>query len=73
DDIQEITEELEKSEELDGEKFKQKLNDWFQTHFATHDSRLHALAHLINHEVVCESTMKTMIRNAKNALLGKTG
>ena len=71
DDIQDITEEYEKAAELDDDKFKQKLNDWFQNHFKTHDSRLHALAHLINHEVVCESTMKTMIQKAKNALLGK--
>ena len=71
DDIQDITEAYEKASELDDEGFKQRLNDWFKIHFATHDSRLHALAHLINHEVVCETTMKTMIRNAKNALLGK--
>jgi hemerythrin len=71
DDIQDITEAYEKASELDDEGFKQRLNDWFKIHFATHDSRLHALAHLINHEIVCESTMKTMIRNAKNALLGK--
>ena len=71
DDIQDISEEFENSTELDGEKFKKKLNDWFQIHFATHDSRLHALAHLINHEVVCESTMKTMIQDAKNTLLGR--
>jgi hemerythrin len=73
DDIQEITEEYEKAAKLDDEMFKQKLNDWFQLHFQTHDSRLHGLAHLVNHQVVCESTMKTMIRNAKNALLRKTG
>ena len=73
DDIQDITEDFESATGLDDEKFKQKLNDWFQIHFQTHDSRLHGLAHLINHKVVCESTMKTMIRNAKNALLGKIG
>ena len=73
DDIQEITEAYEKASELDDEGLKQRLNDWFQIHFATHDSRLHALAHLINHEVVCESTMKTMIMKAKNTLLGKRG
>jgi hemerythrin len=71
DDIRDITDEFEKDDELNADRFKQKLNDWFQIHFSTHDSRLHNLAHLINHEVVCESTMKTMIRNAKNALLGK--
>ena len=73
DDIQEITEAYEKASELDDDGLKQRLNDWFQIHFATHDSRLHALAHLINHEVVCESTMKTMIMKAKNTLLGKRG
>jgi len=78
DDIRDITEEFESTDfgsatELDAEKFKQKLNDWFQIHFSTHDSRLHGLAHMIDHHPVCESTMKTMIRNAKNALLGKTG
>ncbi len=78
DDIQDITEEYESTDfesaaELDNDKFKQKLNDWFQLHFATHDSRLHGLAHLINHEVVCESTMKAMIQKAKNVLLGKSG
>ena len=73
DDIQEITEAYEKASELDDEGLKQRLNDWFQIHFATHDSRLHALAHLINHEVVCESTMKAMIQDAKNVLLGRRG
>ena len=71
DDIQDITEAYEKASELDDEGLKQRLNDWFKIHFATHDSQLHALAHLINHEIVCESTMKAMIRNAKNTLLGK--
>jgi len=72
DDIRDITEEFEQASELDSDMFKQKLSDWFQVHFGTHDARLHGLAHLIDHEPVCESTMKTMIRNAKNALLGKT-
>ena len=73
DDIRDITEEFERATVLDEQKFKEKLNNWFQLHFSTHDSRLHGLAHLIDHEPVCESTMKTMIRNAKNALLRKTG
>jgi len=72
DDIRDITEEYEQASELDAARFKQKLNDWFQLHFSTHDARLHGLAHLIDHEPVCESTMKTMIRNAKNTLLGRT-
>lgn len=73
DEIRDITEEFERATVLDEQKFKEKLNNWFKLHFSTHDARLHGLAHLIDHEPVCESTMKTMIRNAKNALLGKTG
>ena len=73
DEIRDITEEFEDATVLDEKKFKKNLNNWFQLHFSTHDSRLHGLAHLIDHQPVCETTMKTMIRNAKNALLGKTG
>jgi len=72
DEIQDIREEFESAAALDTEKFKQKLNNWFQLHFSTHDARLHGLAHLIDHAPVCESTMKTLIQNAKNALLRKT-
>ena len=73
DDIRDITDEFEAATELDDQKFKQKLNDWFQLHFKTHDSRLHNLANLISHDTVDETTMKAMIRKAKNTLLGKTG
>lgn len=73
DDIRDITEKFERSTELHENEFKQSLNNWFQHHFSTHDSRLHSLAHLVDHQPVCESTMKAMIRNAKNALLRKTG
>ena len=73
DDIRDITEEFETAAELDDEKLKQRLNDWFQLHFKTHDSRLHNLANLVSHEQVDESTMKSLIRKAKNTLLRKTG
>ena len=73
DEIYDIAAEFESTAELDDQKFKQRLNDWFQNHFKTHDSRLHKLANLMSHDQVDESTMKTMIRNAKNVLLGRTG
>ena len=73
DDIRDIADEFENAIELDDEQFKHKLNDWFQSHFKTHDSRLHKLLNLMSHEQVDESTMKKLIRNAKNALLRKTG
>jgi hemerythrin len=73
DEIREIAEDFEDSTELDNQRFKQRLNDWFQMHFKTHDSRLHKLTNLISHDRVSESTIKSMIRNAKRSLLGKTG
>ncbi len=71
DDIRDIADEYENAAELDDQKFKQRLNDWFQLHFKTHDSRLHKLAKLVSHDHVDETTMRAMIRKAKNALLRK--
>ena len=73
DEIRDISDDFENAAELDEEKFKQRLNDWFQQHFKTHDSRLHKMANLVSHEQVDESTMKSMIRKAKNTLLRRTG
>ena len=73
DDIRDITDEYENAAELDDDAFKQKLNDWFQLHFKTHDSRLHKLANLVSHDEIDENKLRTMIRNAKNAFLRKTG
>ncbi len=73
DDIRDIADDYEKATELDEQEFKQRLNDWFQLHFKTHDSRLHKLANLVAHDQVDESTMKNLIRKAKNTLLRKTG
>jgi hemerythrin len=68
-DIRDITDEFEKSIDLDDTEFKQKLTDWFQLHFKTHDSRLHKLAAMRSHEPVSQSTLKTLIQHAKNKLL----
>jgi len=69
DEIRDIAEEFESSIKLDREKFKQKLADWFQLHFKTHDSRLHNLASMRSHEPVSQSTLKALIQNAKRKLL----
>jgi len=69
DDIRDITDEYEKSLELDESTFRQKLTDWFQVHFRTHDSRLHNLDGMRAHEPVSQSTLKVLIQNAKNKLL----
>ena len=69
DDIRDITDEFEKSTALDDAKIKQKLADWFQLHFKTHDSRLHKLAAMKSHDAVSQSTLKTLVQHAKNKLL----
>ncbi len=69
DEIRDITDEFENSVSLDDEKFNQKLTNWFQLHFKTHDSRLHKLASMRTHEPISQSTLKTLIQNAKNKLL----
>ncbi len=73
DDIRDIADEFEMTTELNDEKLKQRLNEWFQLHFKTHDSRLHKLADLRSHDQIDERTMKTMILRAKNGLFRKTG
>lgn len=72
DDIRDITDEYETSVQLDDAKFRQQLADWFQLHFSTHDSRLHNLASMREHDAVSQSTLKTLIRHAKNKLLQRS-
>lgn len=71
DDIQDISDDFEDSVELDKEKFKQKLNDWFQIHFKTFDARLHKLDQLMHHDDVSDSLIKSMALKAKQAFLRK--
>ena len=71
DNIGDITEEFETTDRLDEELFKQKLADWFQVHFKTHDSRLHKRTNMESHEQIDESALKSLIKAAKNKLLGK--
>lgn len=73
DEIREITDELESSTELNEQEFKQKLNDWFQLHFKTFDSRLHRLTDMDSHEPVDESMVRSLIQQAKRSLFGRTG
>jgi len=69
DDIRDITDEYESSLQLDEDSFKDKLSDWFQLHFKTHDSRLHKLAATREHDRVNSLTLKSLIQNAKKKLL----
>ena len=72
DDIVTITDEYENTHELNDEVFKQKLNDWFATHFKTHDSRLHKLEKLMSHDHVDQLTMKGIIQKAKARFFSQT-
>ena len=69
DDIRDITEEFEASTQLDEAAFKRRLGDWFQLHFKTHDARLHRMKGMREHDTVNQSTLRTLIQNAKNRLL----
>jgi hemerythrin-like metal-binding protein len=69
DEIRDITEEFEVTEQLDDAEFTRKLGDWFKLHFQTHDARLHKLSTMSTHDMVSPSTLKTLIKNAKNRLL----
>lgn len=71
DDIVDITEEFENSSQLNDSLFKQKLNDWFQNHFKTHDSRLHKLEKLIAHDQVEQSIMNAIIGKAKSVFYSR--
>jgi hemerythrin len=69
DDIGDITDEFETSLQLDQADFTRKLSDWFQNHFKTHDSRLHKLAAMREHDNASSLTLKNLIQNAKKKLL----
>lgn len=73
DEIREITDEFEGSTELNELAFKQNLNDWFQLHFKTFDSRLHRLTDTDSHERLDESMVRSLIRHAKRTLFGQAG
>ncbi len=72
DEIQEIADHWQRDAALDADAFKQTLADWFGLHFRTHDARLHRLAEMREHETVHESTLRRMMRNAKNRLLQRS-
>lgn len=71
DDIRDLADEYERSADLDAQRFGERLANWFQNHFQTHDARLHRLVGTDVHQPESDSAMRAMIRNAKNKMLGK--
>ena len=69
DEIRDITETYETSVQLDRPAFQQRLGNWFQNHFSTHDARLHRMSGMREHDPVSDTTLRGMIRYAKHKLL----
>jgi len=71
DEIREISDEFEASAQLDDARLARKLADWFQLHFKTHDSRLHKMATMREHETVNRTTLKSLIQDAKDRFINR--
>ena len=65
DEIRDIAEDYEQSEDLDRAAFQRRLHDWFQNHFSSFDARLHRMSGLRQHDPVSSSTLRGMIDYAK--------
>jgi hemerythrin len=63
DDLRDITMELEQTSQLDEQKLKTQLNDWFMVHFKTFDSRLHKLEQLIASNKKIKTSFISRIKN----------
>jgi len=70
DDIRAISDDVEASSELDIERLKKRLNEWFAVHFQTHDARLHRLEALIA-ERRNEGPLKGLWRRVKETVAGR--
>ena len=65
DEIREITDDYERSENLNRAVFQSRLHDWFQNHFSSFDARLHSMSGMQQHDPVSASTLRGMIDYAK--------
>jgi len=68
DDIRDITEDVESPLTFDEEKLKTKLDNWFLSHFKTHDARLHKLEQLMAHPEKTDNSFITRLTTIKNRL-----
>ena len=71
DDIRELADDYEAAAEIDEHEFGERLADWFQHHFQTHDARLHHMVGDDVHQPESGSAMRRMVRDAKQKLLGR--
>lgn len=68
-EIREISDEFETGAQLDDARLTTKLADWFKVHFQTHDSRLHKMASMREHETANRTTLMSLIQHAKNLFI----
>jgi len=68
DDIRDISDEIEKTQNFDEQQLKNKLNDWFSIHFKTHDARLHHLEELIASGKTDKSSISSFFKKVKDSL-----
>ena len=71
DDIRDITMDLEQTSELDEQKLKIKLNDWFMNHFKTYDSRLHKLEQSIIEHTKVNGMVISALKKLKVMIFNK--
>ncbi len=67
DKIIDISDEYEKTTCLNRQAFKSELNNWFQNHFKTHDSRLHKQTGTMSCNIIGESRLKLIISDARTS------
>jgi len=70
DDIYDIKENFEKSDDLNNQTLEEKMNDWFIIHFKTHDARLHKLGQEMAAKED-ESIFKSLFEKAKQSFMRK--
>lgn len=71
DDIYDIKNDFEASNDFKGKDLEKKLDNWFLIHFKTHDARLHKLGQEMAHEEENSSLFDSLFEKAKQSFLGK--
>ena len=71
DDIYDIKEDFEKSDDLNNQNLQEKMNNWFIIHFKTHDARLHKLGQQMASKAENDSIFNSLFEKAKQSFLSR--
>ena len=71
DEIREIADAFEATEQLDDSELTARLADWFQVHFKTHDARLHKMTSLVEPTLQQLSPLKSLIKHVTQKFIGR--